>query len=98
MGALHWHLHRGYTADPGWSKAVLTFLLFAIGEPVMGQVLEPIFLGRRAGLSPFAMVLATSFWTLIWGPIGLVLAAPLTLIIVVLGRYVPDLEFLSVLL
>lgn len=60
--------------------------------------MEPIFLGKRAGLSPFAMVLATSFWTLLWGPIGLVLAAPLTLIIVVLGKYVPDLEFLNILL
>jgi hypothetical protein len=64
----------------------------------MGQVLEPLFLGKRAGLSPFAMILAASFWTLIWGPIGLVLAAPLTLVVVVLGRYIPDLEFVSVLL
>jgi predicted PurR-regulated permease PerM len=84
--------------DPGWSMAIATFALFAIGEPVMGQLVEPFFLGRRAGLSPFAMVLATSFWTLSWGPIGLVLAAPLTLILVVLGRYIPSLEFLSVLL
>lgn len=84
--------------DPGWTKAICTLALFAIGEPVMGQVLEPFFLGKRAGLSPFAMILAASFWTLIWGPIGLVLAAPLTLVVVVLGRYIPDLEFVSVLL
>jgi hypothetical protein len=64
----------------------------------MGQVLEPLFLGKRAGLSPFAMILAASFWTLVWGPIGLVLAAPLTLVAVVIGRYIPDLEFVSVLL
>jgi predicted PurR-regulated permease PerM len=84
--------------DPGWTKAICTLALFAIGEPVMGQVLEPFFLGKRAGLSPFAMIIAASFWTLIWGPIGLVLAAPLTLVVVVLGRYIPDLEFVSVLL
>ena len=84
--------------DPGWTKAICTLAVFVIGEPIMGQVLEPYFLGKRAGLSPFAMILAASFWTLVWGPIGLVLAAPLTLVVVVLGRYVPDLEFVSVLL
>lgn len=84
--------------DPGWTKALLTLVIFAVGEPIMGQVLEPLVLGRRAGLSPFAMILATSFWTLAWGPIGLVLAAPITLILVVLGKYVPDLEVITVLL
>lgn len=84
--------------DPGWTKAICTLAVFLIGEPIMGQVLEPYFLGKRAGLSPFAMILAASFWTLVWGPIGLVLAAPLTLVVVVLGRYIPDLEFVSVLL
>jgi hypothetical protein len=84
--------------DPGWTMTICTLAVFAIGEPVMGQVIEPFFLGKRAGLSPFAMVLATSFWTLIWGPIGLVLATPLTLVLVVLGRYIPNLEFISVLL
>ncbi|HVX36062.1 MAG TPA: AI-2E family transporter [Hyphomicrobium sp.] len=84
--------------DPGWTKAICTLAVFVIGEPIMGQVLEPYFLGKRAGLSPFAMILAASFWTLVWGPIGLVLAAPLTLVVVVLGRYIPDLEFVSVLL
>jgi hypothetical protein len=64
----------------------------------MGQVVEPFVLGKRAGLSPFAMVLSASFWTLLWGPIGLVLAAPLTLVLVVIGRYIPNLEFLTVLL
>jgi predicted PurR-regulated permease PerM len=84
--------------DPGWTMTISTLAVFAIGEPVMGQVIEPFFLGKRAGLSPFAMVLATSFWTLMWGPVGLLLATPLTLVIVVLGRYIPNLEFVSVLL
>jgi predicted PurR-regulated permease PerM len=84
--------------DPGWTMTISTLAVFAIGEPVMGQVIEPFFLGKRAGLSPFAMVLATSFWTLIWGPVGLVLATPLTLAMVVLGRYIPNLEFVSILL
>jgi len=84
--------------DPGWTKALCTLAVFAIGEPIMGQMLEPLVLGRRAGLSPFAMVLATSFWTLAWGPMGLILAAPITIILVVLGKYIPDLEFITVLL
>ena len=84
--------------DPGWNKAIATVALFAIGEPIMGQVVEPFVLGKRAGLSPFAMVLSASFWTLLWGPIGLVLAAPLTLVLVVIGRYIPSLEFVTVLL
>lgn len=84
--------------DPGWTMALCTLALYVIGEPLMGQVLEPYFLGKRAGLSPFSMIIAASFWTLVWGPIGLVLAAPLTLVVVVLGRYIPDLEFVSVLL
>jgi predicted PurR-regulated permease PerM len=84
--------------DPGWTKAISTLALFVIGEPIMGQVLEPLVLGRRAGLSPFAMVVSTSFWTLAWGPVGLVLAAPMTLVLVVLGKYIPDLAFITVLL
>ena len=84
--------------DPGWSKTIATIALFLVGEPFMGHVVEPLVLGKRVGLSPFAMIFSASFWTLIWGPIGLILAAPLTMICVVLGRYVPSLEFLSVLL
>lgn len=84
--------------DPGWGMAVATLLLFVIGEPIMGHVVEPLVLGRQAGMSPLAMVVAASFWTLIWGPIGLLLAAPLTMLLVVLGRYVPSLEIFSVLL
>jgi predicted PurR-regulated permease PerM len=84
--------------DPGWSKTLWTLAVFVIAEPIMGQVIEPFFLGKRAGLSPFAMIIAASFWTLLWGPLGLVLAAPLTLVLVVLGKYIPNLEFVSVLL
>jgi hypothetical protein len=84
--------------DPGWTMPIATIALFGIGEPVMGQIVEPFFLGKRVGLSPFAMVLSASFWALVWGPIGLVLAAPLTMIVLVIGRHIPTLEFLAVLL
>ena len=84
--------------DPGWNTALVTATFFLIAEPVMGHVVEPAVLGRSIGLSPFAMVISASFWVLIWGPIGLILAAPLTLLLVVMGAYVPRLEFASVLL
>jgi hypothetical protein len=84
--------------DPGWGLALATATFFLISEPVMGHIIEPAVLGRTIGLSPFAMVLAASFWVLIWGPIGLLLAAPLTLLLVVLGAYIPRLEFASILL
>jgi predicted PurR-regulated permease PerM len=84
--------------DPGWNTALLTAAFFLTAEPVMGHVVEPAVLGRSIGLSPFAMVISASFWVLIWGPIGLILAAPLTLLLVVMGGYVPRLEFASVLL
>ncbi|MGD9802244.1 MAG: AI-2E family transporter [Hyphomicrobiaceae bacterium] len=84
--------------DPGWSLAIFTAAFFVLTEIVMGNIVDPLVLGRRVGLSPFAMIAAASFWTLVWGAVGLLLAAPLTMALVVLGRYVPGLSFVSVLL
>lgn len=84
--------------DPGWGMILATIAIFAIGEPLMGHVVEPFVLGSSAGLSPFAMLLSASFWAIVWGPIGLILAAPITIMLVVLGRYIQGLEFMTVLL
>ncbi|WP_112662251.1 AI-2E family transporter [Microvirga flavescens] len=84
--------------DPGWTMALMTLTLFLIGEPVMGQIVEPLVYGQSTGLSPFAVVVSAIFWTWLWGPVGLLLATPLTLCLVVLGRHVERLEFLDVLL
>ena len=84
--------------DPGWALFFATAAVFVVGEPLMGHIVEPLVLGKRAGISPFAMVASACFWTLIWGPVGLILAAPLTMTLIVLGRYVKNLEFFSVLL
>jgi predicted PurR-regulated permease PerM len=84
--------------NPGWAEAVSTLALFLGSELVIGQAVEPFAYGRSTGLSPFSVVVATIFWAWIWGPIGLVLATPLTLCLVVLGRHVKRLEFLDVLL
>jgi predicted PurR-regulated permease PerM len=85
-------------AAPGWAPAIWTLALFLGSEMVVGQVVEPFAYGHSTGLSPVSVVVATIFWTWIWGPIGLLLATPLTLCLVVLGRHVKRLEFLDVLL
>ena len=82
----------------GWSMVLWTAGLFLIVEPVAGHVIEPMLYGHSSGLSPVAIVVSATFWTWLWGPIGLVLATPLTICLVVLGRHVDRLEFLEVLL
>src|SRR6185295_2783570 len=82
----------------GWSMVLSTAALFLIVEPLAGHVVEPMLYGHSSGLSPVAIVVSATFWTWLWGPIGLVLATPLTICLVVLGRHVDRLEFLEVLL
>ncbi len=82
--------------DPGWSMLLWTLALFFVVEPVVGHVIEPMVYGHSTGLSPVAVVASATFWTALWGPIGLVLATPLTVCLVVLGRHVERLEFLDV--
>jgi hypothetical protein len=85
-------------AGPGWSLALWTGALFIVLEGVTGQVIEPVFEGRSTGLTPVAIVVAATFWAWIWGPVGLVLATPLTVMLVVLGRHVDALKFFDILL
>src|SRR5204862_5304115 len=84
--------------DPGWSMALMTTALFLIVEPLVGQVIEPLVYGHSTGLTPVAVILAATFWTWLWGPIGLLLSTPLTVCLGVLGRHVPLFGFLGVLL
>jgi predicted PurR-regulated permease PerM len=84
--------------DPGWTMLLWTAALFLIAEPIAGHVIEPLVYGQSTGMSPVAIVVAATFWTWLWGPIGLVLATPLTVCLVVLGRHVERLEFLDVIL
>lgn len=82
--------------DPGWSMVVWTFVLFAIVDVTVGQLIEPLVAGQSTGLSPVAIVVAATFWTWLWGPIGLVLATPLTVCLVVLGRHIERLKFFDI--
>ena len=82
----------------GWEMLVLTAVLFVVLELLAGQVLEPLIFGHSTGLSPVAIILSASFWTWLWGPVGLVLATPLTVCLVVIGRHVDRLKFLDIML
>ncbi|HWX36957.1 MAG TPA: AI-2E family transporter [Steroidobacteraceae bacterium] len=82
--------------DPGWAMLLWTAALFLVVEPLVGHGIEPLLYGHSTGLSPVAIITSATFWTALWGPVGLVLATPLTICLVVLGRHVERLEFLEV--
>lgn len=84
--------------DPGWSMVAWTLALYLILEPAVGHFIEPMVQGQTTGLSPLAIVVSAVLWTALWGPIGLLLATPLTMCLVVLGRHVEGLAFLDVVL
>jgi AI-2E family transporter len=88
----------GAAVSPGWSMAIAAAALFLMTEPIMGQIVEPMLYGHSTGLSPVSVVVSAIFWAWLWGPIGLILATPLTLCLVVLGRHIERLEFLDVVL
>jgi predicted PurR-regulated permease PerM len=87
-----------FAVDPGWTTPLLTVALFIGVELLTSNVLEPWLYGSSTGLSPLAITVAAVFWTTLWGPVGLLLATPLTVCMVVLGRHVPQLQFFEVLL
>jgi predicted PurR-regulated permease PerM len=81
-----------------WSLPILTLLLYVVLEVFTNNVIEPFVLGGSTGMSPLAVIISAMFWTWIWGPIGLLLATPITACLVVLGRYFPAFYLYSVLL
>ena len=81
-----------------WTKPLLALGLFIGVEAFMSGVLEPWLYGARTGISSLAILASASFWTVLWGPIGLVLSMPLTVCMAVLGKHAPPLGFLNVLL
>src|SRR6516164_1886453 len=81
-----------------WKEPALTFLLYVSLERFSNNVIEPIVLGGSTGVSSLAVIVSALFWTWLWGPVGLLLATPLTACLVVLGLYFPAFHFWSVLL
>jgi hypothetical protein len=84
--------------DPGWSMLFWTLALIATVELISNCIVEPRLYGASTGISTVAILLAAIFWTALWGPLGLLLSTPLTVCIAVIGRYVPHLRFLDVML
>jgi predicted PurR-regulated permease PerM len=82
----------------GWREPLLTLALYGVLEVITNNVVEPFVLGGSTGMSPLAIIVSALFWTWLWGPIGLLLATPLTACLVVLGRYFPAFYICSVLL
>ena len=81
---------------PDWSMLLMTAALFLVAEALVAHAVEPLVSGQSTGLSPVAIIISATFWTWLWGPIGLILATPLTVCAVVLGRHVDRLKFLEV--
>jgi len=81
----------------GWTKPLLVAGLFVGLEVVLSGFIEPVLYSQRAGVSKVALLVAVAFWAWLWGPVGLVLATPLTVCLLVLAKYVPEMDFLAVL-
>jgi predicted PurR-regulated permease PerM len=84
--------------EPGWTSLLLTAALFGVAEFLTAHIIEPLLFGANTRISPLAVLLAAAFWTTIWGPVGLILAMPITLALVVFSEHVPMLSPIGVLL
>jgi predicted PurR-regulated permease PerM len=83
---------------PGWSQVLMTLVLFIGLDAMTAYFVEPVLIGHRTGVTAIALLVSTLFWSWLWGPIGLVLSTPLTVSLAVLGRHLPSLGFLSIIL
>jgi predicted PurR-regulated permease PerM len=81
----------------GWSTPLSIAALFVVLELIVGGFVEPVVYSRRAGVSKVALLVAIAVWTWLWGPIGLVLATPLTVCLLVFAKYIPEMEFVAIL-
>ena len=87
-----------FAVDSGWTMIAWTVALVVVMEIIINNVVEPLVYGGSTGVSPLAVVLSAAFWALVWGPVGLVLATPLTVCLLVMGRHLAPLQFLELIL
>jgi predicted PurR-regulated permease PerM len=85
-----------FAVSADWSMVIWTVALFIFVELVTSNLIEPWLYGSRTGLSPLAVIIAAIVWSFIWGPMGLILSTPLTVCLVVLGRYLPQFEVFDI--
>lgn len=83
---------------PGWGQFGLTFALYVVLEVIIANVIEPWLYGAHTGVSSLAILVAAIFWSMLWGSVGLILSTPLTLCLIIMGSYIPQLRFLKILL
>ena len=91
-------LSLAFAVDPGWDMVIYTAALLLVLELVSSNIIEPLLYGTSTGLSALSLIAAATFWTAIWGPVGLILSTPLTVCLLVVGRYIPQLSVLETLL
>lgn len=91
-------LALAFAVAPDWSMVLWTLALIGVLELLCANVAEPWLYGSSTGMTPLSIIVAATFWTALWGPIGLILSTPLTVCLLVLGRYLPALHFMEVLL
>ena len=91
-------LALAFAVDPGWSMVLWTLGLIVTLELISNNVIKPWLYGHSTGMSTLSLILAAMFWTALWGPIGLVLSTPITVVLLVLGHHLPQLRFLEILL
>ncbi|HRN77479.1 AI-2E family transporter [Ottowia sp.] len=91
-------LTLAFAVDPGWNMVLWTLALIVTLELISNNVIEPWLYGASTGLATLSLIVAAMFWTAIWGPIGLILSTPITVVLLVLGQHLPQLQFLEVLL
>lgn len=84
--------------SPHWTALMWTVIMFCVLEVVAGNFVEPMLYGASTGISAIAVLIAAVFWTFLWGLPGLLLSTPLTVCLIVIGRQVPRLHYLEVLL
>ncbi len=82
----------------GFTPFFFTVGMFVVIELLSNNLMEPWLYGSSTGMSTVAVLVSAVFWTWLWGPVGLLLATPMTVCLVVLGKYVPQLQFLDILL
>jgi predicted PurR-regulated permease PerM len=90
-------LLMAFAVSPDWTLVLWTAALFMVVELVTSNVVEPWFYGQRTGVSPLAVIISAMFWTWLWGPMGLIIATPLTVCLVVIGHHVPSLRLFPIL-
>jgi hypothetical protein len=87
-----------FAVTPGWAQPFLVLGWIVACDVIIGQIVEPLLFGESTGVTPLALIMSALFWGALWGPVGLLLSTPLAICLLVLGRHVPHLGFLQILL